>query len=123
MYIYSLEANKKTNIKDEKLLSKKGKNKYQCLVGNLIYLTLNRSYINYITNVVSQFMHALTDVHVMVAQRILCFLKDIGKGLSYTKQTNIKIEGYVDANWASSVYSRWSTRGYCLYLDDNLVDE
>ncbi|CAN6458627.1 unnamed protein product [Victoria cruziana] len=96
--------------------------KYQRLVGKLIYLTLTRPDITFAVNVVSQFMHAPTDVHMRATKRILCYLKkNPGKGLLFTKSENMCIEGHSDADWAGPVDTRRSTTGYCVFLDGNLA--
>ncbi|CAN6448059.1 unnamed protein product [Victoria cruziana] len=96
--------------------------KYQRLVEKLIYLTLIRPDIIFVVNVVSQFMHAPTDVHMRATERILCYLKkNPGKGLLFTKSENMCIEGHSDADWAGSVDTRRSTTGYCIFLGGNLV--
>lgn len=46
-------------------------------------------------------MHTLTDIHMQVTERILCYLKkDSRKGLLFTKSKNIDIEGYSNGDWA-----------------------
>lgn len=53
------------SIKDGEPLDDKKKGIYQKLVGKLIYLTLTRPDIIYVVNVISQFMHAPTNIHLM----------------------------------------------------------
>ncbi|CAN6440401.1 unnamed protein product [Victoria cruziana] len=117
-----IEANHQMNIKDGESLEDKEKGTYQRLVGKLIYLTLTRSDITYAVNVVSQFMHAPSNTHMIAVQRILCYLKkNSGRGLLYTKQETLDIETYMDADWAGSVDYRRSTTGYCIYMGENLM--
>lgn len=44
-------------------------------------------------------MHAPTNVHLLIAKRILCYLKrNISINLLYNKQKNMSIEGYADVD-------------------------
>lgn len=40
---------------------------------------------------------------------------------SWLAQGKLALTGYTDADWASNVYDRTSTRGYCIYLGNNLI--
>ena len=51
------------------------KERYQRLVGRLIYLSLTRPNIAYAVSVVSQFMHAPSEDHMAAVMRILSYLK------------------------------------------------
>lgn len=56
--------------------------RYQHLVSCLIYLTITRPDIAYVVCVVSQFMHAVTIVHLDTVYRILRYFKqnpDVGR--------------------------------------------
>ncbi|CAN6440880.1 unnamed protein product [Victoria cruziana] len=117
-----IEANHKMSLKDGDRLDEEGKSRYQRLVGKLIYVTLTRPDITYAVNVVSQFMHAPTSVHLAAVDRILCYLKkNPGKGFLYTRGNKVSVEAYTDADWAGSVDDRRSTSGYCVYLGGNII--
>ena len=51
--------------------------RYQRLVGRLIYLSLTRPDIAYAVSVVSQFMHAPSEDHMAAVMRILSYLKEL----------------------------------------------
>lgn len=51
------------------------KEKYQRLVGKLIYLSYTRSDISYAVSIASQFMQALYEEHMGVVNNILRYLK------------------------------------------------
>ena len=73
--------------------------RYQCLVGRLIYLTITRLDIAYAVSVVSQFMHAPTTMHLDVVYRILRYLKhNPDAGLLYSRRSNLHIEEYTDVD-------------------------
>ena len=65
------------------------KERYQRLVGRLIYLSYTRLDISYVVSVVSQFMHAPSEEHMDAVYRILRYLKSaLRKGLLFTKNGN-----------------------------------
>ncbi|KAK8948413.1 hypothetical protein KSP39_PZI005292 [Platanthera zijinensis] len=95
---------------------------YQRLVGRLIYLSHTRPDIAYIVGVVSQYMHSLKTRHLDAAHRILRYLKTSpGRGILFTPNADMKIEGYTDADWGGSIEDRRSTSWYCLFVSENLV--
>ena len=97
--------------------------RYQKLVGKLIYLSHTRPDIAFAVSLVSQFMHSPNEDHLQAVFRILRYLKGSpGKGLLFTKQDQpLTIEAFTDADWASSVDDRRSTSGYCTFLGGNLI--
>jgi hypothetical protein len=98
------------------------KEKYQRLVGRLIYLCHTRPDITYAVSVVSRYMHDPRSGHMDAVYRILRYLKSSpGKGLWFKKNDHLNIEGYCDADWASCLDDRRSTSGYCTFVGGNLV--
>jgi hypothetical protein len=96
--------------------------RYQRLVGKLIYLSHTRPDIAYAVSVVSQFMHNPSEDHMSAVIRILHYLKSSpGKGLMFSKNAHLKIEGYTDADWAGNILDRKSTSGYFTFVGGNLV--
>ncbi|RVW40345.1 Retrovirus-related Pol polyprotein from transposon RE1 [Vitis vinifera] len=96
--------------------------KYQRLVGRLIYLSHTRPDIAFAVSVVSQYMHSPKESHLEVVYKILRYLKGSpGRGLFFKKSDSKKVEIYTDANWAGSADDRKSTIGYCTYVWENLV--
>lgn len=51
------------------------KERYQRLVGKLIYLSHTRHEIAYVVSIVSQFMHSPSEEHMEAVMRILRYLK------------------------------------------------
>ena len=79
-----MDANSKlgVNIEDEPV----NRDRYQWLVGKLIYLTHTRPDISFAVCVVSQFLNKPSMEHMEVVYRILRYLrKDLGKGLIFRK--------------------------------------
>ncbi|WVZ55981.1 hypothetical protein U9M48_006573 [Paspalum notatum var. saurae] len=98
------------------------KETYQRLVGRLIYLCHTRPDISYAVSVVSRYMHDPRTGHMDVVYRILRYLKGTpGRGLWYKRNAHLNLEGYCDADWASSKDDRRSTSGYCVFVGGNLV--
>ena len=98
------------------------KERYQRLVGKLIYLSHTRPDIAYAISVVSQFMHRLSEDHMDVVTRILRYLKSSpGKGLIFLKNNQLNVDGYTNTDWAGNVSDRKSTLGYFTFVRGNLV--
>ena len=96
--------------------------RFQNLVGKLIYLSHTHPDIAFVVSMVSQFMHSPGQEHFDAAYKILRYLKGTpGKGLMFRKQDNLQIEVYTNADWAGSSTDRRSTSGYCTFLGGNLV--
>ncbi|BBG99845.1 Seven transmembrane MLO family protein [Prunus dulcis] len=88
------------------------KERYQRLMGKLIYLAHTRPNIAYAVSVVSQFMHSSSEDHMGVTH---------GKGLTFSKYGHTYVEGCTDADWAGSAIDRRSTSGYFTFVGGNLV--
>jgi hypothetical protein len=98
------------------------KERYQRLVDKLIYLSHTRPDIAYAVSVVSQFMHCPSEDHMDAVIRILRYLKSSpGKGLMFSKNNHLNVDGYTDADWARNVSDRKSTSGYFTFVGGNLV--
>lgn len=98
------------------------KERYQRLVGKLIYLSHTRPDIAYAVSIVSQFMHCPSEDHMDAVTRILRYLKaSPGKGLMFSKNNHLNIDGYTDADWAGDTHDRKSTSGYFTFVGGNLV--
>ncbi|RVX14784.1 Retrovirus-related Pol polyprotein from transposon RE1 [Vitis vinifera] len=98
------------------------KGRYQRLVGKLIYLPHTRPDIAYAVSVVSQFMHCPSEDHISVVMQILRYLKSFpGKGLMFSKNDHLRVEGYTDVDWVGDIMDRKSTSGYFTFVGGNLV--
>ncbi|KAL6311476.1 hypothetical protein AAG906_012064 [Vitis piasezkii] len=98
------------------------KDRYQRLVGKLIYLTHTRPDIGFAVSMVSRYMNNPTERHMKVVYRILQYLKKSpGRGLYFKKTSSREVEVFTDADWARSLTNRRSTTGYCSYVWGNLV--
>ncbi|RVW48516.1 Retrovirus-related Pol polyprotein from transposon TNT 1-94 [Vitis vinifera] len=98
------------------------KERYQRLVGKLIYLSHTQPDIAYAVSLVSQFMHCPSKDHMSAVVRILRYLKSSpGRGLMFTKSQHLHIDGYMDADWAGNITDRKSTSGYFTFVEGNLA--
>jgi len=98
------------------------KQRYQRLVGRLIYLSHTRPDITYAVSVVSQFMHTPSEDHMTVVIRILSYLKGAPeKGLTFKRHGNMEVKGFTDADWAENLTDQRSTSGYFTFVVGNLV--
>jgi hypothetical protein len=123
-----MDQNKKVTAQSGELVDKE---RYQRLVGRLLYLCHTRPDIAYAVGVVSRYMHEPRSGHMDVVHRILRYLKGTpGKGLDdrmlfiellFKANGHLAIDGYSDADWASCLDDRRSTLGYCVFVGGNLV--
>ena len=98
------------------------KQKYQWLVCKLIYLSHTHPDIAYTVSVVSQFMHCPSKDRMDAVMRILSYLKSSPrKGLMFSKNDHLNVDGYIDADWARNITDRKSTSGYFTFVGGNLV--
>ncbi|GJR58578.1 ribonuclease H-like domain-containing protein [Tanacetum coccineum] len=86
---------------------------YQKLMGKLIYLTNTRPDISYVVHCLSQFMHSPLTSYLIIAFRILRYLKScLGLGILIAKTSGMFLNAYSDADWAKCIVRRKSVTGY-----------
>ncbi|XP_058728408.1 uncharacterized mitochondrial protein AtMg00810-like [Vicia villosa] len=97
------------------------KERYQSLVGKLIYLTHIRLDIGFIVSMTSRYMSSPTEAHMKVVNKTLQYLKGTpGRG-HFKKNSNRDIEVYTDSDWASCISDENSTTVYCSFVGGNMV--
>ncbi|KAF5466020.1 hypothetical protein F2P56_015979 [Juglans regia] len=72
---------------------------YRQLNGHLLYLTITIPDINYLTQVLSQFMDHPSTSQLVVAHKVLRYLKNApGQGLLLSSTSSIQLKGYCDSD-------------------------
>lgn len=106
----------KLNISKEE--NCKGQFPYQQLIGSLMYLAvLTRPDIAFSVGFLSQFNNCFNQETWSYAKRILKYLKKTKDfGLTFKRDGNKELIGFVDADWASNVVDRKSYTGLCFLL-------
>ncbi|GJX75405.1 retrovirus-related pol polyprotein from transposon TNT 1-94 [Tanacetum coccineum] len=95
---------------------------YRRLVGRLLYLIMTRPDISYVVQHLSQFVVEPKDTHMQAALYLLRYLKGSNsKGLFYPFQSQLKVTGFSDADWANCLMTRRSLTGYCIFLGHALI--
>ncbi|KAJ0478883.1 putative RNA-directed DNA polymerase [Helianthus annuus] len=96
--------------------------RYQRLVGKLIYLAHTRPDIAYAVGVVSQFMHQPQLEHMEALMRIIRYLKGTpGRGIVFKNNGHLDVKAFTDADWAGNPNDRSSTAGFFTLVGGNLV--
>jgi hypothetical protein len=86
---------------------------YQKMVGKLIYLTNTLPNISYVVGVVSKYMATPQKPHMEAIKKIFRYLcGTIDFGLMFTSTRKVKLEGFIDVDWACDINTRKSTIGY-----------
>jgi hypothetical protein len=75
-----------------------------------MYLVNTKSDIFFVENILNQFMVEPQQYHWVAAKHVLRYLHGIvGYGLKYVLGDEVKLQGYIDFDWAGSAVDRLST--------------
>ncbi|KAJ4797516.1 Retroelement pol polyprotein-like [Rhynchospora pubera] len=95
----------------------KDSEKYRRLIGRLVYLTITRPELSYAVHILAQFMQAPLQVHYDAALRVVRYLKgNPGQGILLRTDSDLRLVGYCDSDWASCPITRRSLTGYFVML-------
>ncbi|KAG2404035.1 Retrovirus-related Pol polyprotein from transposon TNT 1-94 Protease [Vigna angularis] len=95
---------------------------YKSLIGSLRYLTATRPDIVFGVGLLSRFMEEPRASHLQGAKRILRYIKGtLTEGIFYSNNSNVKLVGYTDSDWAGDIETRKSTSGYTFHLGTGVV--
>lgn len=90
---------------------------YKQLVGSLRYLTSTRPDITFGVGLISRFMEAPRQSHMMAAKRILKYIKGTqGDGIFYSSNCQVELVGYTDSDWGGDSENAKSTSGYAFHI-------
>ncbi|KAL8119211.1 hypothetical protein AgCh_016649 [Apium graveolens] len=92
---------------------------YRGMIGSLLYLTASRPDIMYATCLCARFHADPREPHLLAVKRIFKYLKGTADlGLWYPRESNFKLIGYSDADFAGCKIDRKSTSGNCQFLGE-----
>jgi hypothetical protein len=95
---------------------------YRSMIGSLLYLTASRPDIMQVVGLVGRFQSNPKETHVLAVKRIFRYLQGtIDYGLWYSKNTDLILRAYTDADWVGSIDDRKSTSGGAFFLGSCLV--
>ncbi|GJV46600.1 retrovirus-related pol polyprotein from transposon TNT 1-94 [Tanacetum coccineum] len=95
---------------------------YRGMIGSLMYLTSSRPDLNYVVCLCARYQAKPTKTHLQAVKRILRYLNGtIHMGLWYSKDTDMSLTAYADADHAGCQDTRRSTSGSAQFLGDKLV--
>jgi hypothetical protein len=95
---------------------------YRSMIGSLLYLTASLPDIAFSVGVCVRFQANPKESHLTAVKRIIRYVNDtLLYGIWYSKETNLVVVGYSDADWAGNADDRKSTSGGCFYVGNNLV--
>nr|GFB81161.1 hypothetical protein [Tanacetum cinerariifolium] len=95
---------------------------YSGMIGSLIYLTSSRPDFSYVVCLCARYQAKPTKKHLQAVKRIFRYLnRTINMGLWYSKDTDMSLTAYADADHAGCQDTRRSTSGSAQFLGDKLV--
>ncbi|GJS19803.1 retrovirus-related pol polyprotein from transposon TNT 1-94 [Tanacetum coccineum] len=95
---------------------------YRGMIGSLMYLTSSRPDLNHVVCLCARYQAKPTEKHLQAVKRIFRYLNGtINMGLWYSKDTDMSLTAYADADHAGCQDTRRSTSGSAQFLGDKLV--
>ena len=95
---------------------------YRSMIGCLLYLTASCPDIAFGVGICFRFQSNPKVSHLNAIKRIIKYVNGTcDYCLYYSKESNMSLAEYSDADWASNANDRKSTTGGCFYVGANLV--
>jgi hypothetical protein len=90
---------------------------YRSMIGSLLYLTTSRPDIAFSVGVCALFQANPKESHLTAVKRIIRYVNDtLLLWHLVSRETNLVVAGYSDADWAGNADDRKSTSGGCFYM-------
>ncbi|GJW40236.1 hypothetical protein Tco_0066081 [Tanacetum coccineum] len=97
---------------------------YRGMIGSLMYLTSSRPDLNYAVCLCARYQAKPTEKHLQAVKRIFRYLNGtINMGLWYSKDTDMSLTAYADADHAGCQDTRRSTSRSAQFLDSRLKEK
>jgi hypothetical protein len=95
---------------------------YRSMIRSLLYLRASRPDITCSVGVCAHFQANSKESHLTAVRCIIRYVNDtLLYGIWYSRETNLVVAGYSDANWVGNANDRKSTSGGYFYVGNNLV--
>ncbi|GKB89362.1 hypothetical protein Tco_0961634 [Tanacetum coccineum] len=95
---------------------------YHGMIGSLMYLTASGPDLNYVVYLCARYQAKPIEKHLQAVKRIFRYLnRTINMGLWYSKDTDMSLTAYADADHAGCQDTRRSTSGSAQFLGDKLI--
>jgi hypothetical protein len=95
---------------------------YRSMIESLLYLTASQPNIAFSVGICARFQENPKESHLTAVKHIIRYVNDtLLYGIYYSRETNLVVAGYSDANWASNADDRKRTSRGCFYVGTNLV--
>ncbi|GKA61744.1 hypothetical protein Tco_0761263 [Tanacetum coccineum] len=95
---------------------------YRGMIGSLMYLTSSRPDLNYVVCLCARYQAKPTEKHLQAVKRIFQYLNGtIHMGLWYSKDTDMSLTAYADADHAGCQDTRRSTSGSAQFLEAEYI--
>ncbi|GKG17042.1 hypothetical protein Tco_0361999, partial [Tanacetum coccineum] len=92
------------------------------MIGSLMYLTSSRTDLNYVVRLCARYQAKTTEKLLQAVKRIFRYLNGTSNmGLWYSKDTDMSLTAYADADHARCQDTRRSTSGNAQFLGNKLV--
>jgi hypothetical protein len=95
---------------------------YRQWIGSLMYLVNTTPDICFVVNTLSQFVVEPRPVHWIVVKHVIRYLRGtVEYGLRYLGGDGVRLQGYLDSDWAESAVDRKSTSRCCFSLGSAVI--
>lgn len=96
---------------------------YRELIGRLLYLTTTHLDITFLVHRLSQFLYALTNVHMCSAHHVMCCLKaNPWQGIFYAFGSDLCLNAFSCADWDTCSDTKRSVTDFCIYIGSSLIN-